>query len=82
MDKTKNEGEFLIGSGDWLECPNCQDGVELAYDGEWYEIQCLMCGGSGMLDKKKSDALKRFRDIYQKMKHSNDVNQRRETEKG
>ena len=60
-----------------LECPNCQDGLELRYDEtDWYEAECSMCNGTGMLDQKKSDGLRKLRACYQKTKkHSNDSNE-------
>ena len=72
-DKITPPANDPVSSDGLLECPNCQDGVELVYDGEWYERRCPMCGGSGMLDKKQSDGLQKLRSIYQKTKHSNDT---------
>ena len=72
MTETNEQANNAIESSTLLECPNCQDGLELRHDGaDWYEAECSMCGGTGTLNQKKSDGLRKLRACYQKTRQSN-----------
>ncbi len=70
--ETKSPESNHVESIGLLECPTCEDGIELYYDSDgWHETPCVLCNGTGMLDQKQSDGLRKIRNVYRKIKHSN-----------